>query len=252
MWCTSLVRGPLDGRLSACCGGPCRLAAPQTRHAAGIAIGRAWEGGVRSAEPLPHQRPLESPPSSLLLWLAVGGDMFDICVDALAPRGRLIIIGAMSQVQHAGAARAHGRHYSQVADRPLLWLVCSSVRKRARSARPAASHAALSGSASVAEQSPHIRPMLSYCAVRGRLGGAAVPRHRGEAALEVGHAAGLLPAALRPRLGAPPGQAGGAGGGGQAAGGGAQCLHLSRVCEAGPRRWLAGAARDEQVQPGLH
>jgi hypothetical protein len=39
----------------------------------------------------------------LRLSSAVGGEMFDACLDALAPRGRLIIIGMMSQVRSVSA-----------------------------------------------------------------------------------------------------------------------------------------------------
>ncbi|KAL4437515.1 hypothetical protein ABPG77_003496 [Micractinium sp. CCAP 211/92] len=51
-----------------------------------------------------------------VVYESVGGDMFDICVDALAPRGRLIIIGAMSQYAGGWAAR----QYPGIAEK-LLW-----------------------------------------------------------------------------------------------------------------------------------
>lgn len=51
-----------------------------------------------------------------VVYESVGGDMFDVCVDALAPRGRLIIIGAMSQYAGGWAAR----QYPGIAEK-LLW-----------------------------------------------------------------------------------------------------------------------------------
>lgn len=37
-----------------------------------------------------------------VVWESIGGEMFDTCVNALAPCGRLIVIGAMSQYQAPG------------------------------------------------------------------------------------------------------------------------------------------------------
>lgn len=51
-----------------------------------------------------------------VVYESVGGDMFDVCVDALAPRGRLIIIGAMSQYAGGWAAR----QYPGITEK-LLW-----------------------------------------------------------------------------------------------------------------------------------
>ncbi|KAL4452074.1 hypothetical protein ABPG75_007736 [Micractinium tetrahymenae] len=58
----------------------------------------------------------EYPKGVDVVYESVGGDMFDICVGALAPRGRLIIIGAMSQ--YAGGWEA--RQYPGIAEK-LLW-----------------------------------------------------------------------------------------------------------------------------------
>lgn len=47
---------------------------------------------------------------------SVGGDSFDVAVDALAPRGRLIIIGMMSQYAEGWVQR----QYPGIAEK-LLW-----------------------------------------------------------------------------------------------------------------------------------
>ncbi|PSC71056.1 zinc-binding alcohol dehydrogenase domain-containing 2 [Micractinium conductrix] len=58
----------------------------------------------------------EFPKGVDVVYESVGGDMFDVCVDALAPRGHLIIIGAMSQYAGGWEARA----YPGIAEK-LLW-----------------------------------------------------------------------------------------------------------------------------------
>ncbi|EFN55092.1 hypothetical protein CHLNCDRAFT_134990 [Chlorella variabilis] len=58
----------------------------------------------------------EYPQGVDLVWESVGGEMFDACVDALAPRGRLLTIGHMSQYADGWAKRP----YPGLAEK-LLW-----------------------------------------------------------------------------------------------------------------------------------
>lgn len=41
----------------------------------------------------------EFPKGVDIIYESVGGDMFDLCLNALAPYGRLIVIGMISQVR---------------------------------------------------------------------------------------------------------------------------------------------------------
>ncbi|KAE8669680.1 Detected protein of unknown function [Hibiscus syriacus] len=44
----------------------------------------------------------EFPKGLDIVFKCVGGDMFDLCINALAIRGRLIVIGMISQLQYQG------------------------------------------------------------------------------------------------------------------------------------------------------
>ena len=111
--------------------------------------------------------------------------MFDVCVDALAPRGHLIIIGAMSQVRTRRCKARRSR-------RPGCDTGCQDCSRAcyARAGTHVEERVCLAWQRTEVANLPCFLRNPDECAVRRRLGGAGVPRHRREAAVEERHAAG--------------------------------------------------------------
>ncbi len=116
--------------------------------------------------------------------------MFDVAVDALAPRGRLVIIGMMSQYADGWVRR----QYPGALPLCMAWIATSCKRRQklcvCRSMLPW----------------PKNSPSFPLSALQPPT----LTRHCGEAAVEERHAPGLLPAALCLRVAPPPQEAGGA------------------------------------------